>query len=309
MTGAQAELEVVEYTDPVCPWAWGSEPKLRRLRTLLGGRARWRRVYGLLFDEDEDDPAPDPAAETAWYARHIEDISAHTGAPHAVRLGWVAACSRPASLAAVAAARQGPAVAESVLRRLRESVFASGEPADTPERVRAAVSGLPGLDGDLLQRDMTDRHTLLQLVEDHAEARRPVPEVLGLQGPPPHPGAAKEAGEGYRYALPTLLFRGPAGRRVVPGWRPLAEYLDAAVAVAPALRLRPEGGLLGADEALERYLSLTRTDLDLLTGDRRPPGGAVRLEGGNGPLWLHPAYAAGHPAVGGGRPQAAEQQI
>ncbi|MFC8452050.1 DsbA family protein [Kitasatospora sp. NPDC057223] len=311
MTGAQPELEVVEYTDPVCPWAWGSEPKLRRLRALLAGRSRWRRVYGLLFDEEEDDPAPDPAAETAWYARYIEDISAHTGAPHAVRLDRVAACSRPASLAALAAARQGPAVAESVLRRLRESLFLLGEPADTPERVRAAVRGLPGLDEASLAADMTDRQVLAQLVRDHAEARRPVPEVLGLKGPAPHPGAAKEAGDGHRYALPTLLFLGPAGRRVVPGWRPLAEYLDAAAAVAPALHphLRPGAGLVGADEALERYLSLTRADLELLTGDPRPPAGAVRLESGNGPLWLHPAYAAGHPAAGGGRPQRAEQQI
>jgi hypothetical protein len=135
--------------------------------------------------------------------------------------------------------------------------------------------------------------------------------VLGLKGPAPHPGAAKEAGDGHRYALPTLLFLGPSGRRVVPGWRPLAEYLDAAAGVAPSLHphLRPGGGLVGADEALERYLSLTRADLELLTGDPRPPAGAVRLESGNGPLWLHPAYAAGHPAVGGGRPQPAEQQI
>ena len=25
-------VEVIEYTDPVCSWAWGSEPKLRLLR-------------------------------------------------------------------------------------------------------------------------------------------------------------------------------------------------------------------------------------------------------------------------------------
>ncbi|MCX5207852.1 DsbA family protein [Kitasatospora sp. NBC_00240] len=289
-------LEVVEYTDPLCPWAWGSEPKLRRLRALLAGRAVWRPAYGMLFDEEEDDPAPDPAAETAWYARYVAEISAHTGAPHAVRLARVAACSRPASLAAVAARRQGPAVAAAVLRRLRESVFVLGEPADSTDRVRTAVAGLPGLDEESLLADMTDRRTLERLAADRAEARAPVPEVLGLRGPPPHPGAAKEAGDGYRYALPTLLLVGPAGRRVVPGWRPLGEYLEAVRAVAPQLRLRPEGGLLDPDAALERHLSLTRADLDLLTADRRPPTRAVRLESGNGPLWLHPAYAERHPA-------------
>jgi len=31
-------LEVVEYTDPWCSWAWGTEPKLRRLRWRWGDR-------------------------------------------------------------------------------------------------------------------------------------------------------------------------------------------------------------------------------------------------------------------------------
>ncbi|WP_371483406.1 DsbA family protein [Kitasatospora sp. NBC_00315] len=290
-------LEVVEFTDPLCPWAWGSDPKLRRLRDLLAGRAHWRPVYGMLFDEEEDDPAPDPAAETAWYAGYVADISRHTGAPHAARLGWVAASSRPASLAAVAAVRQGPSVAAAVLRRLRESAFVLGEPADTPQRVLTALHGLPGLEPDLLRIDMTDRRLMARLTADRAEARAPVSEVRGLRGSGPHPGAAKEAGDGCRYALPTLLFLGPAGRRVVPGWRPLEEYLAAARAVAPRLRLRADGALPDADQALELHLSLTRADVELFTADRRPPARGIRVESGNGPLWLHPAYAAGHPAL------------
>ncbi|RSM37656.1 hypothetical protein DMA12_36115 [Amycolatopsis balhimycina DSM 5908] len=41
--GLTVPLEVVEYTDPACPWVWGSEPKFRRLRAELPD-ARWRRV-------------------------------------------------------------------------------------------------------------------------------------------------------------------------------------------------------------------------------------------------------------------------
>ncbi|WP_331773421.1 DsbA family protein (plasmid) [Embleya sp. NBC_00888] len=293
-------MEVVEYTDPVCPWAWGSEPKFRRLRALLAGRARWRPVYALMFDEDEDDPAPDQAAETAWYARFVEDVGAHTRAPHAVRLHWVAATSRPASLAAVAAAEQGSLVAESVVRRLRESMFVLGEPADTEGRVCAAVGGLPGLDRERLRRDLADPGVRERLARDRAEARRPPPEVMGLRDPPPHPGAAKQAGEGYRYALPTLVFVGSAGRRVVPGWRPLDEYLAAARAVAPEVPVpaAESWGLLSPDDALERHKSLTGPDLEVLTGGSAPPVRAIRVHTGNGPLWLQPAYANGHPALG-----------
>ncbi|MEU4659314.1 hypothetical protein AB0G32_36180, partial [Streptomyces sp. NPDC023723] len=138
-------VEVVEYTDPLCPWAWGAEPVFRRLRTALAGRVRWRRAYCLLFDHD-DDPAPDAAAETAWYARYVTEVCGHTGAPRAARLSRVAASSWPASLVARAADRQGAVVADRVLRRLRESVFVLGEPADTPGLALAAVRGVPGLD-------------------------------------------------------------------------------------------------------------------------------------------------------------------
>lgn len=87
-----ALLTVAEYTDPACPWAWGSEPKFVWLRGLLGcepspaptGGAGegvvWRRVFGILFDEGEP-PAPDPAAEAAWYLEELREISGHTGAP------------------------------------------------------------------------------------------------------------------------------------------------------------------------------------------------------------------------------------
>lgn len=135
-------IEVVEFTDPLCPWAWGSEPVFRRLRAAPAGQVRWRRAYCILFDHD-DDPAPDPAAETAWYARYVEDISAHTHAPRAVRLRGMAASLWPASLIAKAAEAQGAEVADRVLRRLRESAFVLGEPADTPALAVSAASGVP----------------------------------------------------------------------------------------------------------------------------------------------------------------------
>jgi protein-disulfide isomerase-like protein with CxxC motif len=63
-------VQVTEFTDPACPWAWGSEPVFRLLRHGLASHLRWRRVFGILFDED-DDPAPDPDAEARWYEPSI----------------------------------------------------------------------------------------------------------------------------------------------------------------------------------------------------------------------------------------------
>ncbi|MFF2364346.1 DsbA family protein [Streptomyces sp. NPDC058122] len=291
---AADRVEVVEYTDPLCPWAWGSEPVFRGLRAALAGRVRWRRAYCVLFDDD-DDPPPDPAAETAWYARYIEDIGVHTGAPRARRLSRVAASSWPSSLAAKAAERQGDDVAERVLRRLRESVFVLGEPADTAARALSAVRGVPGLDQERLATDAASVTVWEAVLADRAEARRPVSEVLSVRGGSPHPGAAKETAEGgYRYALPTLLVRAPAGRRVVPGWRSYEEYAAAFDELSPGLLTEP--GRPAPSEALARYRSLTGPEAAVLSGGPWPPRDAVRVETGNGALWLHPDEAAVHPA-------------
>lgn len=235
-----ADFAVVEYTDPACPWAWGSEPKFRRLRELLGPHAQWRRVFGILFD-DIGDPIPDDAAaaaETAWYHRELEEISTHTHAPFPTELAWITSSSWPASLASKAAEAQGPQVAEAVLARLRETTFLDGRPADTPERVLAALEGVPGIDLPALAAAAASPEVLASVRSDWAETRKPCREVLELTEPGRHPGRAKPLGEddedGFRYALPTLVFEGPGGRVVVPGWRALDEYLSAAALVGSA---------------------------------------------------------------------------
>jgi protein-disulfide isomerase-like protein with CxxC motif len=248
---ARRTLTVTEYTDPACPWAWGSEAKFAALRELLteagagatGAGVLWRRVYGILFDEGEP-PAPDPAAEAAWYLEELREISGHTGAPCPRRLDWVAATSWPMALAAKAAELQGPRAAEAVLHRLRATTFVDGRPADTAERVRAALRELPadargGLDLDRLARDAASAEILGAVRRDHAETRAPCPEVFAITEKSRHPGRAKPLGEspadGHRYALPTLVFEGPGGRAVAAGWRTTSEYLDAVRAAAPSL--------------------------------------------------------------------------
>ncbi|MFJ3980599.1 DsbA family oxidoreductase [Streptomyces fungicidicus] len=290
-------VEWVEYTDPLCPWAWGSEPVFRRLRAALPARVRRRRVFCVLFDED-DDPAPDPAAETAWYAGYVDEVCRHTGAPRAARLSRVAASSWPASLVAKAAELQGAEVAERVLRRLRETVFVLGEPADTPALALSAARGTPGLDLVRLSADARSGAVLERVRADRAEARRPVPEARTVPGGTPHPGAARETADGgHRYALPTVLVRTPAGRRLVPGWRPYGAYAAAVRELSPRMRWAPEPDPAAPGEALRRHGSLTGPEARLLTDGPWPPPGAVRVETGNGPLWLHPDEAATHPAT------------
>jgi protein-disulfide isomerase-like protein with CxxC motif len=68
-------VELVEFTDPACSYAWGTEPKVRRLRWQYGHRLRWRRVMiGMhapgwtdgAYGRDLDDPALPQAASDYW---------------------------------------------------------------------------------------------------------------------------------------------------------------------------------------------------------------------------------------------------
>src|SRR5207247_190058 len=54
-------IEVVEFTDPGCSWAWGTEPKLRLLEWRYGDQLTWRRVLGgLVGDQNNYVPNFDP---------------------------------------------------------------------------------------------------------------------------------------------------------------------------------------------------------------------------------------------------------
>ena len=289
-----ADVSAVEYTDPLCPWAWGSEPTLRRLRYVLGPSVSWRQAFGLLFAESDERPA-DVAAETTRYHRYLRDIARHTGAPYPAVLERVARTSRPAAIIAVAALAQGPDVGDRVLRRLREQMFLLGTPPDTPSRGIAAVASVPGLDAERLVEEAASGAVAAVVARDAAETRTAVPEAYDADDQGPYGGGPNSTDTGARYALPTVVFTGSGGRRVVPGWRPLTDYLAAVAQVGGAPP--DDTPFVDVDAALLRYRSLTRPDLPALTGSTAPPRRGVLLDNGSGPVWLHPDDARTHAAM------------
>jgi predicted DsbA family dithiol-disulfide isomerase len=284
--------EVIEFTDPGCPWSWGSDPKLRYLRHRYEGHVSWRRVFGVQMDGEPGADADEPATDVrdGWL-----EMAKHSDAPI---VGWLErahASTRPAASAAKAAELQGTEVADRTLRRLREAFFIVGRPADTPERIADAVAGVEGLDLEQLLRDSESDSLAAALQADWREARDPDPSVIDLQADGPHPGAAKREGDSIRYVFPTIVVSGSNGRRVVPGWRSVDEYTAAFEAVAPEL-VAAGATTLTADDALERYRSLSAVDLELLTAVA-PPQGAVRIETSTTPLWVHPSELIGRAGI------------
>ena len=50
-----AELQITEFTDPACPFAWSAEPQRRRLEWLYGDQLGWDlRMVGLSSNPDQN---------------------------------------------------------------------------------------------------------------------------------------------------------------------------------------------------------------------------------------------------------------
>ena len=124
--GRVARVEVVEYTDVMCSWAWGSEPKLRLLRWRYEGQCDWRLVMGGLVGDRTKNPAWDPVGPVPKTIAFWAQVTVHTGAPYPVHLKWIASCSDASGIGLCAARLQGDDVALAVLRRLREAIFVFG---------------------------------------------------------------------------------------------------------------------------------------------------------------------------------------
>jgi predicted DsbA family dithiol-disulfide isomerase len=248
-------VEARYYTDPACPWSWGVEPQLQRLRWELGEGLRIRPVLGGLARTFEPPQRPELIVE--WL-----EVAAETGMP-IDPLAWERnplSSSYPASQAAKAAAEQGDEAALRYLRRLREGIMLGGRRLDHAEAL-AAEAGPAGLDVDRFEIDLRSHAIVEAFGADLDEARDPPPEAR-------EQGKVKKISGGDRVSFPSLVFVGEDGsRRGVFGPSPYEAYREAALAAGAELvaERRPE-----PLEAVERFGRLATRELEELTGMPRP---------------------------------------
>src|SRR4051812_45402078 len=92
-------IDVVYFTDPLCPWSWAAEPAVRRLEAEFGDQVRFR--YAMVGMAQEVDAEHE--------LRELLDAVEKSGMPADPRV-WTAApprSSHPACLAVKAATEQG----------------------------------------------------------------------------------------------------------------------------------------------------------------------------------------------------------
>lgn len=288
-----ALIQAVEFTDPFCSYAWGTEPKYRRLDWQYGQFLRLRRVFCGILSPGSPYKDFDESVEELCrrYEKYLVDVTAMTGAPYPSPVRHIMDGSDRICRIARAVQRQGPEVGERVLRRIRESVFVDGAPADNLERAIAAAVGVPGFDPDRLAADLADPDEQRGYTEEWEEARRPSEAVRTVEDKRPGRGAAQEQDGHWRYGLPCLVLTGPGGTATVAGWRAWSDWEDALEKVAPGItgRARP---LPTPEQAFERWPSLTPAELTELCGPGAvPPAGVVEHTWPGGTIWRTAAEA------------------
>jgi putative protein-disulfide isomerase len=154
-TSIDKMIEIIEFTDPVCTWCWGSEPVLRKLETRFGEQIKISYIMGGLvqditsFYDSYNDIGGDPDRSNRNIAKHWVDASARHGMP--VRSEGFKLFSKehpstyPQNIAYKAAQMQDLTLANKFLRRIREASAAEARQTNKTEILLELVSEV-GLD-------------------------------------------------------------------------------------------------------------------------------------------------------------------
>jgi predicted DsbA family dithiol-disulfide isomerase len=232
-----ALIQITEFTDPGCPYAWSAEPFRRRLRWLYGDQIEWRLRMVVLADSGDEYVAKGFTPQTL--SKASEKLSREHGMPIDTSLRDRMSATEPACRAVVAARLNAPEAQAPLLRALRVHHVAGEHLEDRSTRAAAARDA--GLEPARLESWMVGDDVERALEEDKAAARNPTAAALALDHKlAPWPG-------GRRYTCPSYeVVRLDDGVRLdLPGFQPWDVYEAALANLAPdASRRDPPDSVL-----------------------------------------------------------------
>ena len=289
-----SQVEVTEYTDAVCSTAWGAEPLLRRLDWRHGHHLKWRKVMGGLVGDAATSSGRadwDRVGAAVPMQAYWKRVWALTGMPYPHPMRLMLQSTDPLGAAVKAAELQGQDVAARVLRRFREQIFVFGLGPQTPDEFAAATVGVAGLDQARWRADQTLPEVAAAYKADWSETRQPNDYVRRLKHDGPMNGELKHSEGHDRYALPTVIFKGPGGEHTVAGWVPYEDYAAGLEAALPRATADPRPDPT-PDQAFARWGMLTAKELAFLCGeDAGPPADAMAYDWGDGVVHFSAAEA------------------
>jgi len=236
-------IDVTEYSDPGCPWAYSASPDLAVLRWRYGDGLRWRLVLIGLTEEREQylrrGYTPQQGARgQRRFARYGMPFS------HEVKPG-VAATARMCR-AVVATRLLDPALEREAFRALQFAQFNSAMLMDEEASLRAALATVPGLDVDRVVGALDSDEVTAAYEADRTESRSAEGGATEFQGK-----HATTDGP-VRYTAPSLLFTAEDGRVLEAGGFQSLEAYDVCIANLDRT-LERRGPAESAVEALEPF--------------------------------------------------------
>lgn len=227
------KLRAEYFTDPLCSWSWGNEPKYRKLREEFGDQIQWRhRLGGLMerWSKDFYDPLYNlSGGDGEALAKHQEEVSIKTQMPIDVSF-WIEnppVSTHPACIAAKATGFQGAELEDKFLRRIREGFLTEKRRLDNQEALLKLAEEIPGMNVDRLRIDMDSESAIQAFRDDWEATRRPVPEARDT----------KETEGRLRYSFPALLLTNDSGEyRILDGDNTYEEYIKSIHELAPGIK-------------------------------------------------------------------------
>jgi putative protein-disulfide isomerase len=250
-------MVTVDYhTDPVCPWSWAAEARIRALMLEFGEDLEWRLVMGGLAREVAPGVSPRASLPPEVQGRLMEEwlrVSDETGAP-LDPLTWSEGGIRttyPACMAVSAAAEQGTEAAFAFLRRLREGIMCERLKLDHTEALVEAARQV-GLDVERFRLGLRS-HAITEAFGADLDATAALAKEQEGRSPRSSEGAGGAA-------LPTVVFSSDAGREVVSGLEPIDVYRRAAEACGG----RGQSARPGVEEVVTRFGRVTTAEVEAL---------------------------------------------
>ena len=136
-------VEIIEFTDPVCTWCWGSEPTIRKLETVYGNQLKVSYVMGGLVRDirDFNDSANGIGGSVESSNRNIASHWVEASSRHGMPVNAEAfnlfsdehPSTYPLNIAYKAAQLIDEDIANVYLRLMREATIFDGRLTNKPE--------------------------------------------------------------------------------------------------------------------------------------------------------------------------------
>ncbi|HEU4656228.1 MAG TPA: DsbA family protein [Capillimicrobium sp.] len=255
-------IDVIEYTDPGCPWAYSASPAIAVLQWRYGDQLSWRLVTIGLTEKAEQYVARGyTPAKSAKGQRRFRRWGMPFGPHPKARI----AATQRMCRAIVATRLQQPELERAVFRALQFAQFTTPRVMDEDEAVLATLREVDGLDAEAIVAAL-DADAVTEAYEaDRAESRT-------AEGTPTHfQGKHAQTDGPVRYTAPSLVFRANGASLEAGGFQPLEAYDVLVANLDPTLDRRPP-----ADDALEAlrafpYALTTAEVATIMTPDLREP--------------------------------------